>query len=476
MPRLSRRLQPNLDHVLIATFACVIAAPLVAFVFGVRGQDVENRARAQLPELSASRLFDTEVMEDVDTFLAESLPFRERLLEFDARVDLALGDSPNSRVVLGYDGWLFYRPALEQICIEGDMALLLADVFERSQRVFDAVDRRLVVVAAPDKASIYPEFLSDEPTCSLATAESVTQLDSSLGVVATWDALRSAKEEGLVFFKKDTHWNSRGAAIAAEIVVDRIVPGGSARGEMRELGQKIHEGDLTRFISLPSSETDVLYGGAVAGVVHEMSPGRVVGAGGIQLPIRETLYSTSGAPSVVGGSTLVMTDSFGVAIQAPLYPFFDDVAFVRQRSPRPAYMWERLLNADLTVRLTTQRSIFATVLRTDLAADYALAFRTELPEIAVREERSNDSLTLHVDDAKGDAYVFLELDDGIQQASVTVREDRTALPVRYNTFELTRDSPAMAWPASADGVVFSGDVDRVRVGAVEVPLVAVAES
>jgi hypothetical protein len=82
----------------------------------------------------------------------------------------------------------------------------------------------LLIVVAPNKTSIYPEKLPEE----LKTLPSPSRLDTLISYldencIPTLDlrpALRTARQEGDVYYKTDTHWNGYGAFVAYTTIID----------------------------------------------------------------------------------------------------------------------------------------------------------------------------------------------------------------------------------------------------------------
>src|SRR5207249_4855988 len=154
---------------------------------------------------------------------------------------------PTPSVILGRSGWLFFAgdEALASYrAVQPFTEVELAAWQRRIETRRDWLAERgicYLVVIAPNKETIYPEFMPE----SLNRVRPVTRLDqlvahlrahSSVAVVDPRDALRTAKAGGILYLRTDTHWNDVGAwrpVAAAGLHVPRplrpepaAVPGG----------------------------------------------------------------------------------------------------------------------------------------------------------------------------------------------------------------------------------------------------------
>ena len=177
---------------------------------------------------------------DTDKWFDDHMGFRQALIHNHARLMVALFQKSSSeKLVLGKEGWLYFgdRNALDHY--RGIAPLSQAEL-ARWQRVLekrrDALAERGVaylLVLAPDKNLIYPEFMPE----SLPRTTPVHPLDqlvrhmaenSDVEVLDLRIALEDAKLDRQVFHRTDSHWNDDGAWVAYSAILDRLgemVPG-----------------------------------------------------------------------------------------------------------------------------------------------------------------------------------------------------------------------------------------------------------
>ncbi|MGK0189985.1 MAG: hypothetical protein ACI9R3_005804 [Verrucomicrobiales bacterium] len=153
----------------------------------------------------------------------------------------------NDRTIIGDDGWLYFRPALQAITGYGPITAEPSSVAKDPSRsswrpALGAITRfadqlrergiELMLVPAPVKPMIYPEHLTggDAPAAPLShkDAEVFYELIRKAGitVIDAAEILYAMKAEdhaaGLVFLKQDTHWRPRGMQAAVEAVAAQI--------------------------------------------------------------------------------------------------------------------------------------------------------------------------------------------------------------------------------------------------------------
>lgn len=134
-------------------------------------------------------------------------------------------------VLLGKDGWLFYGSTLDdftgrdpmtqrQLCSAANNIALMAE-YARSQ------GREFAFMIAPNKNSLYPQFMKDYGAVSeVHDAHRLQQLLEQMGVsyIDLFAVLGEADKEAVapLYFAHDSHWNEMGAALAADVINARF--------------------------------------------------------------------------------------------------------------------------------------------------------------------------------------------------------------------------------------------------------------
>lgn len=169
-----------------------------------------------------------------------------------------LGVSSTPRVQLGTDGWLFYHhegesnyfgpgdPRLAERLAEWTRALPEWHDWLRARGI------RLVMVVAPNKQSVYPEYLP-------AIEQKRTEPTPADQLIAAWrsrgvdvcdlrEPVREAKPRGRLYFQTDTHWVPLGARVGYEATARSL--GLTPMGDERFRGGPgpTKAGDLARLL------------------------------------------------------------------------------------------------------------------------------------------------------------------------------------------------------------------------------------
>lgn len=221
--------------ILLAFVACLLV-PAVGMMIGRSGNvaAVELRFPAVLPGVPDS-IEDLEAFPSrMDAFLGDHFGFRSELLSLNSRLHVAIGVSPAKMFLLGKEGWFFHRTmdgVLDQF--RGTDRFSVAELehwvrtMERNQRWLAERGIRMLIAIAPNKHSIYPEYMPDWANV-VDTEGRYQQIlarlnkGSSLEMVDLHTALRKAKRRVRVYHKHDGHWNDLGAHVAYTAIVERI--------------------------------------------------------------------------------------------------------------------------------------------------------------------------------------------------------------------------------------------------------------
>ncbi len=189
----------------------------------------EHRQLAKPPQLRFSGEFPSAYTQ----YFNDHFGFRNSLVRANFIIRYyCLGISPSSNVILGKSGWLFHDEDIEYYrgITKYDAATLdeWARILEMKRFWLEQRGIRYLFVVAPNKSSIYGEFLPD----SYNRVRERTALDdlidclsrhTKVEVVDLRQALLAAKTKARLYYKTDTHWNEYGAFIAYRQIMKPIV-------------------------------------------------------------------------------------------------------------------------------------------------------------------------------------------------------------------------------------------------------------
>ena len=280
-----------------------------------------NEAAPRRPELiDANGALNAGVLDDTEDYVNEAFSLRQELITLWAHVEALFGESAEDGVILGSDGWLYYADELADYT--GTEPMTERQVFAAARNLAlmreyaEGQGADFVFTIAPNKSSLYPEHMPAYPRSGERTdAERLAAELEAQGVNYVNLFELFAAEDATLYFAHDSHWTSRGAALAADALNAELgVESGYADGY--EFESRAHTGDLFEMLYPAGRDTET--DDAPVGLAFTQGEG--------VRPDSITI-DTEGAGE---GRLLMFRDSFGEL----LYPFmaegFAEARFSRQ--------------------------------------------------------------------------------------------------------------------------------------------------
>ena len=181
-----------------------------------RAVETENRAMAQWPGRE-TKLNDWP--RQVEDWFSDRLAYRREAVWLSNRVSGGGALQIVNNVLRGLDGFLFYMAdgseddILRRTVLSGDqLEAIRAAQTETAQMVRDA-GAEYILMVCPDKHTVYPEYLPE----AMRSARGESRLDQAMKaledirVADARQALIGAKDQGILYYRTDTHWNELGA-------------------------------------------------------------------------------------------------------------------------------------------------------------------------------------------------------------------------------------------------------------------------
>jgi alginate O-acetyltransferase complex protein AlgJ len=240
-PPTINRIASRLDAVLVALFACALAAPHVDHLVradAARDCLPERRFPAARPEappsLDAVRTF----VSRYEAFWNDTFGLRDILLGWNTVFKLVtFGVTPSAEYIAGSaEPWIFYagNRALDDhrgiAPFSGDELATWQTAIESHRDAATRAGAKYAFVICPDKHTIYPEFLTSEydrvgPSrreqfvAWMREKTSVEIIDLTAGVLR---AKRDDAPGDYAYFEAGTHWQGRGAREGARELAARL--------------------------------------------------------------------------------------------------------------------------------------------------------------------------------------------------------------------------------------------------------------
>lgn len=312
------------DHVLIGLFFLLLFLPLVDLGLHIdpTSPPSENRLLAAYPQRSDGVAGLKKFQSGWEAYFNDHFGCRKVLVMWHNKLKWSLFEEKNARnVLVGTGGWMF---ASEKRMVEHFRGALqftepeLNDWQKLLEHRRDWLAQRgikYLFVLAPDKQSIYPEYLP----AWLKNLGGRTKVDqffaymkthSTVEVLDLRPALLAAKKSAPVYLKTDTHWNQLGVFIACENIIQTLaqhqLPGlvPMAMDSFDRTNQIVAGGDLVnmRGIRISMAESNAVF------FTHK--PG--LPALETFIPTGEHVMNLAIAKNPHGsGLAIIHTDSFG---------------------------------------------------------------------------------------------------------------------------------------------------------------------
>ena len=253
-----RRNLPELVFLALCFLLCLV--PVAGML--LRGPETAgaNETLAAPPRLQGEDGPNAEFLNDLSAYVSDHFFLRKSLITLHNRLETLGGNPVVGDVIAGRDGWLYYLPTLEDYT--GIRPMSEPELWSAARNLSlvreycGSRGAELLFVIAPNKNSLYPDRMPDFGTVApehdaqrlfrLLDAEGVPYLDLF--------RLFSAQEKPL-YFDHDSHWNSAGAALAADAVLHAFgrpsdwFSGSFSPGET-------HQGDLYEMLYPAAQDTE----------------------------------------------------------------------------------------------------------------------------------------------------------------------------------------------------------------------------
>ena len=264
-------------YILIVSVCCSL--PFFGMIYGWGAASTENRAMTGLPaffDVTEDRFSPNPAYtEELGEYYSDHFGFRQELVTADSWLNETIfGRSANEKVLVGREGWYYLRETEDDYT--GVSALSERGVY-RLGKTLDLMDRfcsdadmTFVFFAAPNKNSVYPDYMPwnirrsssagnlDRLTRTMRTRPYYLDIKSVLG--------KKAEEEPRnLYLRNDSHWNNLGALAAYNAIQDNLntritgVDYLPIEASALRLSRIPVTGDLTAMLYPAVHKTDVQY-------------------------------------------------------------------------------------------------------------------------------------------------------------------------------------------------------------------------
>jgi len=211
---------------LVIAFIIVLWIPTIDMLvnFLPKTENTENRKLAEKPEFTLGST--SEFQKQYLSYFNDNFGLRNYLIKLNSLIKIVLFNiSPLENVIIGKNGWLFYREGIESyqgtdLFSEEELNKFKNNVVEEAKWLKNKGIFFLLVIC-PDKQTVYPEYLPP----SIKKIYQKTRFDQimdlfkdtpNIKILDLREVLIKNKPKYDLYYKTDTHWNNYGVALAYE--------------------------------------------------------------------------------------------------------------------------------------------------------------------------------------------------------------------------------------------------------------------
>lgn len=265
-------------------------------------------------------------LNDFSSFFADNFAFRHELITANSTLLSGLfGVSSNNTVTVGTDGWLFYTETMADHMGSNTLSerqiRSAVRTLELMREYCHSRGAELYFTVAPNKASLYPQYVPERfPMRSGKNNAELLAAALEKGSVPYADLFAAfGKEKETLYFATDSHWNNKGAALAADMLLREMGRSDKAIYYPSEFTEgTAHVGDVYSMVYPAGkiSENDPSYAKGF-GFTYDPEP---------RSPDDMSIHTKDGRGS---GKLLMFRDSFGAALHSYMADAFESAAFSR---------------------------------------------------------------------------------------------------------------------------------------------------
>ena len=218
-----------INRLIIALFLILCLIPSLGMAVVGESEAAANEVLAKYPAfLDKSGKPDSGYLTKISEWASDRFAFRQELITAWSGLNSALfRTSVEDKVVIGKSGWLYYAETLDDYIGAGLEEAKLEAIARNLSLMQDYAESKgvkFLFTIAPNKNSIYPGDMPDHipHADNQGNAERLIPLFEKYNIrYADLFSAISDKDE-ILYFKTDSHWDSKGAALAADVILSGL--------------------------------------------------------------------------------------------------------------------------------------------------------------------------------------------------------------------------------------------------------------
>ena len=238
---------------IIIAFA-VLLIPFAGMTFWPTNRTTENTVLSEWPSFIEDGKPNVNYLEEMGEYFEDHFAFRLQMLTANAYVwAKGLDTSTTDQVVVGEDDWLYFGGTMDDYTGRNQLSdRELNAIVHNLSMMRDYTEfccGRLVVTVAPNKNTLYnsamPYYYQKGETSNL---ERLVPLLEEEGIEYVDLTKAFQNEDEVLYFKRDSHWNNKGALLAYNTIMDTLGKEHDTYFDVPAITRKDHIGDIDEIL------------------------------------------------------------------------------------------------------------------------------------------------------------------------------------------------------------------------------------
>lgn len=261
----------------IAIILAILLLPFAGMVWARNDVTIENTALSEWPDLMVEDGPNVAYLSGMGDYFEDHFAYRQEIITANAQLRAAaIGVSATDQVVVGTDEWLYYSGTLDDYLGRNQLSPRgvqnIAHNVSLMQQYVESKGSKFIFTVAPNKNSLYdqnmPYYYIEGETSTIDTL--VPELVRMNVHYADLFSLYEEQDE-ILYFKRDTHWNAKGALLAYNSILDALDKQHEDYEDAAYVTKTDHIGDLDTMLypAAPQLEDEYYYQESDTGYTYE---------------------------------------------------------------------------------------------------------------------------------------------------------------------------------------------------------------
>lgn len=319
---------------LIFMIAClaVCLLPFTGMAVWPTTVSTENKTMSEFPDLKdAKGSLNLNFFKELEEYFNEHFAFRNELIFADAKIQtMVFGVSNVDTVIYGKDGWLYYTSTLDDYLGNHRMTerqvYNLAHNLSLVQQYVQQNGSAFVLTVPPNKNTLYGAHMPYYYSRIVDQKHNIDALTPKLQEQGVYyaDLLSLFRNDNeVLYLKRDSHWNGKGALAAYNCIMDTLEYAHKNYEDAPVTRSKDEDGDLNRMLYTVYGEKELNYKYEIAQEYKYVNEVKSVE----DVWIETELHTEH---SMGNGKLLMFRDSFGNTLIPLLANQFEKAWFTKE--------------------------------------------------------------------------------------------------------------------------------------------------